>query len=81
MEPAMTSPNGVEIKRLEGWMTFEEAGSALGISKQRVHKLVWDAAAFDTEDIRGVGARPLWLLRTSAVKAKAVARTAAGLQS
>ncbi len=61
-----------EIKRLEGWYTFEEAGAVLGYTKQGIHRLVFESAncPFDPDtDIRGVGARPLMLLREEAVLA------------
>lgn len=59
-----------EVKRLEGWLTFEEAGDVLGYRKQGIHRLVFESPnnPFDpATDIRGVGARPLMLLREAAV--------------
>jgi len=59
-----------EIKRLEGWMTFGEAADELSLSRQRVHKMVWDEQEFASEDIRAIGDRPLYVLRAEAVLAK-----------
>lgn len=59
-----------EIKRLEGWFTFEEAGEVLGYSKQGIHRLVFESpnSPFEPDkDVRGVGGRPLMLLREDAV--------------
>lgn len=60
------------VKRLEGWLSFEEAGAELGYSKQGMHRLVFESAHcpfnHDT-DVRGVGGRPLMLLREEAVMA------------
>ncbi len=60
-----------EVRRLEGWYTFEEAGEILGYSKQGIHRLVFESprSPFNAEeDVRGVGARPLMLLRKEAVE-------------
>ncbi len=59
-----------EVRRLEGWLTFEEAGEVLGYSKQGIHRLVFESpnSPFNPDtDVRGVGARPLMLLREAAV--------------
>ena len=61
-----------QVKRLEDWMTFEEAGIELGYSKQGIHRLIFESASnpFDVEnDVRGVGERPLMLIRKTAVMA------------
>lgn len=61
-----------EVRRLEGWMTFQEAADALGYTKQGFHRLVFHSpfSPFNPdEDIRGVGDRPLMIIRTAAVEA------------
>jgi len=58
------------VKRLEGWMTVGEAADQLGYSKQGLHRLIFESPnnPFDLErDVRGVGDKPLILLRDSAV--------------
>lgn len=58
-----------EVPRLEGWLTFPEAGEVLGISKQMVHKLAFPASgksAFST--VRAVGDRPMYLVKEEEVE-------------
>src|SRR5213083_1970621 len=60
------------VKRLEDWMTLSEAGEVLGYSKQGLHRLIFESPnnPFDLEnDVRGVGDKPLIVLRTAAVTA------------
>lgn len=60
-----------EVKRLEGWMTFTEAGKILGFSKQRMHHIVFSTRRFNvSDDVRAIGERPTMLIRTSAVLAE-----------
>lgn len=60
-----------EVKRLEGWMTFTEAGKILGFSKQRMHHVVFSTRRFNvSDDVRAVGERPTMLIRTSVVLAE-----------
>ena len=33
----------LDVRQLEGWVTFPEAAEALGISKQGMHKLVFES--------------------------------------
>jgi hypothetical protein len=63
-----------EIKRLEGWLTFPEAARYLGISPQALHKMVWESHEFPQADLRAVGDRPTYLIRTAAVRRRHAAR-------
>ncbi len=60
-----------EIKRLEGWFTFKEAGVILGISRPGFHALVFDGTVrpFTTDDLRWVGT--ILIVREEAVLAEA----------
>ncbi len=61
------------VKRLEGWMTFTEAGDLLGYTKQGFHRLVFESpnSPFDVDtDVRGVGEKPIMVIRTEVVKAE-----------
>jgi hypothetical protein len=57
------------VKPLEGWMSIFEAMHVLGLRKQAIHKLLWelDYDIFRPDDIRTVGDKPLYIIRTSAV--------------
>jgi len=60
------------VKRLEGWLSFKEAGKELGYSKQGMHRLIFESprSPFNVDaDVRGVGERPLMLVREEAVMA------------
>ncbi len=60
------------VKRLEGWVTLGEAADELGYSKQGLHRLIFESEAnpFDIDnDVRGIGDRPMILIRTTAVEA------------
>ena len=61
------------VTRLEGWMTFTEAGDLLGYTKQGFHRLVFYSPnnPFDvTADVRGIGEKPIMLVREEAVRAE-----------
>jgi len=65
------------VKRLEGWMTFAEAGEILGLQKQGVHRAVFDSSftSFNVDDdVRGVGEKPIMLVREEAVWAEKARR-------
>lgn len=55
------------VQRLEDWMTISEAGKYLGISRQQFHTLVFETQLFHVEDLRMVGEKPLYLVRTASV--------------
>lgn len=60
----------VSIPRLEGWLTFPEAGELLGVTKQMVHKLVFKSKVFDLRtDLRTVGDRPIYIVKEEKVRA------------
>jgi len=69
------------VKRLEGWLTFQEAANMLGLTKQGMHQAVFNAARrrFDiNDDIRAVGDKPIWVIRESAVLAERDRRSQVG---
>lgn len=60
----------VEVPRLDGWMSFAEVAKALKMTKQGVHRLVFDSASHRIDvqrEVRAVGEQPILLLATSAV--------------
>lgn len=47
---------GIEIKQLEGWVTFPDAAAILGMTRYGIGYIVWKARVFDFDnDIRVVG--------------------------
>lgn len=62
-------PQVDRVKKLEDWSTFDEAAALLDVSAVQVFNLVFRAAfrPFDASEIRAVGGRPLYLIKTSAV--------------
>lgn len=67
-----------EIRKLEDWITFDESREMLGLTKQGIHYLVWEAQEFDLDDIRAIGSGRvvIYLLRQTAVERKVAERLA-----
>jgi hypothetical protein len=66
-----------EVGKLPGWLTMPEAGEILGVTKQMVHSLVFNASPspFDKEsEVRHVGDKPVYLLSEDAVRRVAAER-------
>lgn len=61
--------NRDEVKSLEGWISLAEAMAILGMRKQALHKLLWEAehTPFRIDDMRKVGDQPLFLINPVAV--------------
>ena len=61
----------LDVRQLEGWVTFPEAAEALGISKQGMHKLVFESpnAPFTSSEVKrlGAGPKPVYLLLRGAL--------------
>lgn len=70
----------LEVKQLDGWVTLPEAADELGMSKQGVHKLVFDSPnrPFTSEEVKklGAGPKPVFLLKRSALDRVRDARAA-----
>ncbi len=61
---------GVEIPRLEGWWTLDEAGAHLGLTRNGMAFMVFSSQRFNFEhDVRVVGTQNVYLLRITAVEA------------
>ncbi len=59
-----------EIRRLEGWLTLKEAAEVLGYSTQGLHRVIFLSphSPFDLDkDVRGVGEKPLLVIREAKV--------------
>lgn len=54
------------VQKLEGWWTLPEAGRYLGMSRQGAHKIK-ESGLFHIDDLRTIGDKPTFLVRTSAV--------------
>lgn len=55
-----------ELPVLDGWMTLEEAAAELGVSRQTVHKYVFDQRPKLTTATR-IGRKPYIIVRTAEV--------------
>lgn len=68
------------VRRLEGWVTLQQAGAMLGYSKQGIGQAVLRSPnpLFDLRsDVRAIGDRRLfYLVRETAVRAEIARRTA-----
>jgi len=67
-----------QIRKLEGWVTINEATQMLGLTKQAVHRMI-EQAEFKLTDLRHVADRFVYLIRESAVAAKVREREQAAL--
>lgn len=55
------------VKKLEGWMTFHEAGQLLGVSRQGFHKMIEKQQLIPLDSIREIGDKTSYIVRTEAV--------------
>jgi len=61
--------NGAQVLPLEGWLTFNEAASLLGITKQGMHKFVFTTGVINVDtEVRRIGSHPLLVIRAEAVR-------------
>jgi hypothetical protein len=71
------------INRLTDWVTFYQVKIALGLSKQGVHRLIFDSGLFNVDtDVCAVqvsAARFVYLLRPAALRKEINRRAAAGI--
>ncbi len=54
-----------DIPKLEGWYTFSEAAEILKVSKQGLHKMVFEAEAFST--VHKLGSKPTYIIHENEV--------------
>lgn len=59
--------NREDVKKLETWMTIPEAIEVLGVTKQAIHKMLWEQNLFLDNEVRQIGASPIYLLDAVAV--------------
>lgn len=66
----MTSDEGgySEVPRLEGWLTFPEAGDRLNVSKQMIHKMAFGPKRL-LLTVRRVGDKPIYVVEEKEVNA------------
>lgn len=57
-----------EIPRLEGWLTFPEAGEILDVTKQMVHKMAFGRRRL-LLTVRRVGDKPIYVVKEEEVLA------------
>lgn len=57
----------MEIRRLEGWLTLVEAADILNITKQGMHRRVFETNMYNLDDLRKIGSKPIYLIRMSVV--------------
>lgn len=63
----------VEVQKLEGYVTVPQAAAMLGMTKQGLHKTLFqhgDSGPFSSEDLLDVGgdSKPMYLVRVDAVE-------------
>jgi hypothetical protein len=63
-----------DVPFLKGYMTFPEAADYLGVTNQGIHDMVWVDHQF--RSVVRVGNRPTYLLKTTEVEHKRIARDA-----
>jgi hypothetical protein len=60
--------NPADVKPLECWVTTTEAEQILGVSRQAIHKMMWEQDLFIPDEIRRIGLKkPTYLLDAVAV--------------
>lgn len=59
--------NRDDVVKLEVWITLPEAMAILGISKNGLHKMIWDQDLFHLDEIRYIGDKRAFLLNEVAV--------------
>lgn len=66
----------IEIKPLEGWLTFEEVGTLLGLTRQSIYNMVTVTREIHPDDVRVITKRPVYLVRESVALALKAERDA-----
>lgn len=68
----------MDVPKLEGWATFPEAAAELGVTKQAIHKMVFENGEF--QSLRAVGSKPVYVISIEEVQAKKESRHTAALE-
>lgn len=50
------------VPKLKGWLTFPEAGTILGVSKQMIHKMAFLTEPPVLKTVRSIGDRPIYIV-------------------